>query len=948
MMSAQPGEIWVDDRIARRVARRFELDFVGAQTFKGFASEQKVYLLRGYTQAFEPLYQGELVGRKAELAQLADFTEPLWQGRFAGLLLISGEAGIGKGRLVHEFRSSTRQKGKRVLWAVCQSNQILRQSFNPLRSWLFRYFGISQNQPVEEQKSAFDSKLNDLLDSISDPELVLELERTRSILGALLSLHWEDSLYEQLDAEGRYNNTFLALIALLKAESLRQPVILFLKDLQFTDKDTKDFLPWLKRAVLAARESYPIAILLTSRPPGFGLARDLIDVRIDLRAITPEAVAHLLEIRLGGPAAPDLIDFVVERSEGNPYFAEQILLYLQDENLIETGEAGWRLVREIEEGVLPGDIRSVLVARLDQLPLGVRETIQTASVLGREFELPLLQRMARDNNLLPQHIAEAERAEVWAPSDDLHYIFSQGLLRDAAYEMQMQSRRRELHALALEALENLYGEVKSRYAELAYHAKYAGLASRAQRYYRLAGEIAAESYQNHQAIEYYKRALAFTPLNDLKTQYDILIDRVELFNRIGNRPAQLKDLQTLERVALQLNDQQRLAKVKVSYAKYYFIVGNYSSTIKTSEQVIAIAREIGDADLSLGVYVIWSHALFRSGNPEEAMRHAMDGLSLARRAGKRVEEGKSLSSLGLIALEYKDPGLAQGYLEEALVIARETKERTLESRSLQNLANAAAYVQRDYLRARAYYEQAYALSVELGDRYGQGLCLGNIGWVCGMLGEFSVAQKCHVQALSIAREIGHFFHEAYTLMNLSGLAEAQGNAQEAVQYAEQANVICKEKGDKPSEAWSCLYLGYAYTLAGQLQFAQTAFERARNLRRELGQQALGIEAISGLIRVSLEMNDLALSSQLVEEVILYFLEGGTLEGTEEPLKVYLACYLVLERIGDPRAFDILQTAMQLLQAQVSKISEESRRSYIGNIPWRRAIEQAWSTKVEQL
>jgi hypothetical protein len=219
MMAAKAGEIWVDERIARRVARRFEIDFLGSQSFKGFASEQKVYVLRGYTQTLEPVYQGEVVGREEELAQFASFTEPLWQGNSAGLLLLSGEAGIGKGRLVHEFRASMQQKGKRALWAICQSNQILRQSFNPLRSWLFRYFGISRNQPAEEGKQAFDAKLDDLVSSLSDSELRQELQRTRSILGALLNLHWDDSLHSQLDAEGRYNNTFLALIALLACAS---------------------------------------------------------------------------------------------------------------------------------------------------------------------------------------------------------------------------------------------------------------------------------------------------------------------------------------------------------------------------------------------------------------------------------------------------------------------------------------------------------------------------------------------------------------------------------------------------------------------------------------------------------------------------------------------------------------------------------------------------------
>jgi class 3 adenylate cyclase/predicted ATPase len=948
MMAAKPGEIWVDDRIARRVSRRFELDFVGKQSFKGFSSEQTVYLLRGYTQTLEQVYQGEVVGREEELAQLARFTEPLWQGRFAGLLLLLGEAGIGKGRLVHEFRASTRQKGKKALWAVCQSNQILRQSFNPLRSWLFKYFGISQNQPVEEQKHAFDTKLDHLIEFLTDSELAQELQRTRSILGALLNLHWDDSLHEQLDAEGRYNNTFLALVALLKAESLLQPVILILEDFQFTDKDTKDFLPRLKRAILAGGEPYPIAILVTSRPPGLGLASDLIDARIDVRAISIEATAHLAEISLGGPPAPDLVNLLVERSEGNPYFAEQILRYLQEENLIETGPSGWKLVREIEEAFLPGDIRSVLVARLDQLGRGVRESIQAASVLGREFELSLLEHMWRQDDRLHHHVAEAEQAAVWNPSDDLHYIFSHGLLRDAAYEMQMQARRRELHSLAVEALEALYGQTKSRYAEIAYHAKYAGLNTKAQNYYLLAGKISAESYQNHQAIEYYNRALAFTPVHDLSTQFDILIERVEVFNRIGNRIAQLKDLETLERLATQLNDQQRLIHAKTFYARYCFMTGDYPGTIELSQQAVTSAREIGKAEEALGVYIVWSQALLRLGKLEEAQKCGMEGLDLARKSSRRVEEGRSLTSLGVIALELKESERAQHYLEEAVAIARETRERTLESRALANLANSAANIQRDYPTARAYYEQAHALAVELGDRYQQGISIGNIGWVCGMLGDFAAAQKYYEQALFIAREIGNLNYETLTQMNLSGMSEVQGKAQEAVQYALNAIGLSKKTADKTAEAWAYLYLGYAYSLNSQLEEAKPAFEQALHLRRELRQPSLATEPMAGLIQVALRMNDTLFASRLMEELMGYLSEGGTLEGTEEPLRVYLACYRALESIEDPRSTSVLETAMQLLEAQVSKIyDEQSRRMYIENVPWRREIEEIWLAKKEK-
>ena len=130
MMSAAIGETWMDDRIARRVSKRFEIEFLGCQLFKGFAVEQKVHRLCGRGQMIELAYQGEFVGRDAELAHLAKFIEPVWQKKFAGLLLVSGDAGLGKSRLVYEFRSSKMFGGKKILWALCPSDQILRQPFN--------------------------------------------------------------------------------------------------------------------------------------------------------------------------------------------------------------------------------------------------------------------------------------------------------------------------------------------------------------------------------------------------------------------------------------------------------------------------------------------------------------------------------------------------------------------------------------------------------------------------------------------------------------------------------------------------------------------------------------------------------------------------------------------------------------------------------------------------
>jgi predicted ATPase/class 3 adenylate cyclase len=941
MMNAPTGEIWVDDRIARRVSNWFEIEFLESQSFKGFAAPQKVHILYRHKPTAEPNYQGELVGRDEEFAQLARFIQPLWEDRFAGLILVSGDAGIGKGRLVHEVRTSRQLERKTVLWAVCQPDQILRQSFNPLRNWLTHYFGFSSGQSVDERKEGFERKLGELLSSTGNLELRSELARTRSILGALLDLYWPDSLYEQLDPEGRYNNTFLALTALLKSESLRRPVVLFLEDLQFVDRDTKDFLARLKRSILAGEQSFPIAMLVTTRQQGASLEKGLVDARIKLRGLSREALEQLIETSLGGPVARELTSLVMERSEGNPYFAEQVLHYLQEENLIETGRSGWAVVKTLDEGFLPGDVRALLVARLDQLAHGVRESVQTASVWGRQFEIPLLMHMWREDEDLLQHVAEAEKAAVWAPLDDIHYIFSHGLLRDAAYEMQMEARRKELHALAVDALEYLYANASNRYAEIAHHAKYADLGTKAQKYYTLAGKIAAESYQNHQAIEYYKRALAFTPLNDLQTQFDILMERVELHNRIGNRAEQSKDLETLVILAAELHDQQRLAKVEVKRAYYCYGVSDYHAAIDGSKRALNLTDDKADIEIVIDAYLLLLSAYMRLGNLNEALQIGRTCLQLAHDSGLRLQEGRVLSMMGLVAIEQADHQSADEYLTKAVHIARKVRNTDLEAKALNNLAMSVGFLQGDFALARDYYEQAFVIMHQRGDRMAEGIALGNLGYTARMVGDFQAARTYHEQALSISREVDNRSHEIDTLINLSAVGNLQNDIQASLEYARKALALSRSTGNRSGEAWALLYLGHASQSIREYEQARQAYQASIEIRNELGQPNMATEPAAALIEVALLLEDLALATQAVENILKYLASGGTLEGTEEPLRIYHACYLALRKAKDPRASSLLGQATALLDAQVSKLRDDaSRQMFIQNVPWRLAIQRA--------
>jgi len=941
MMNAPVGQIWVDERVVRRVSQSFDVEYVGAQSFKGFSVEQKVYVLKDRKHDVDAVYQGEMVGRVAELDHLETFVEPLWRGRYAGVVGVAGDAGIGKGRLIHAFRASHVFMDHSALWMICQPDQILRQSFNPMRRWLHRYFGFSPKQPTDERKYIFDNQVDHLIAATIDPDLAHELNRTRSFLGALVDIFWDDSLYAQLDAEARHKNTFLALIALVRAESLCQPVVMFVDDLHFVDEDTNAFLSQLKRSLSASSWDYPVAMILAYRKKGVELqvTNELLDDEIELGGVSHKDLSHLAEIVLGGSASKELTDLIALRSEGNPYFAEQIIRYLQDEGLLEMSNDGWRPVRRGRSSVLPGDISALLVARLDQLAQDVKDVVQTASVLGREFEVRVLAQMLGPDAETDNLVLEAERAVIWVLLREMKYIFYHALLRDAAYSMQMRARRRDLHMLALDALEKIHqSDLESHYAEFAYHAEHGDLRDKAQYYYTLAGRFSAGLYQNAQGVDYFTRALAYTPFDDLETRFELVVSRIELFSRMAKRDSQLRDLDSLDEWAVKLKDADRLMKVKMLRSAYHYFTGNYQASIDYAKQTELASELLAETELARYTQIVWATALLRLGHIDDAMQRARSALKRAQTSGNRDEECRILNVMGLIAMEQKESSPAKKYFEDSLAIAREVKNRDVESRALNNLAMAEGSFSGNYALARKYYEQSNAISMELGDRQGVSQSLGNLGYAAGMQGDFIAARSYQEQSLQITREIGNMYGELYALINLSALDGLHNKAESALRYARQAADLAQKASDRSSEAWAMLYLGHAQLLKDEFDQAGKAYQASVDIRNELGQPSLSMEPLAGLVEAYTRKDDLAAASTPAETILKFLAGGYTLEGTEYPLRVLYTCYLYLLRKEDPRSTQILQKAKEILDSQVSKFSDEAdRKRYVENIPWRRAI-----------
>jgi predicted ATPase len=697
--------------------------------------------------------------------------------------------------------------------------------------------------------------------------------------------------------------------------------------------------------------AYPIAILVTMRLEGLdtNTFEGSSGQKIDLLRLTKEELTQMAEIFLKNRVSPGFSELLQERSAGNPFFAEQILRYIQEEHLLEAGPEGLRLSNMKDSFLLPISVRSVLVARLDRLTQEVKALVQTASVIGMEFDLPLLFSMVPDAGQAQDQVRVAEGAWIWSPAGDKRYLFRHTLVQEAAYSMQLRARRLGLHAQVALAMELLYAEnLNLYYGELAYHYEMAGMTDRARVFYNRAGDAARETYQNSRAIAAYSKALDLTPSGEYETCFMLLMSREALADLIGAREAQRADLEALDQLLESVGERilagQR-AVVAGRWANFRNLTGDYPGAVAAAEQAVALADLQVAPTAAVQAYSIWSDGLYRQGRHAEAMERGHAGLELARQVGDLKGQSSLLNLLGWIAFEYKGSVEAKDYFQRSLEIARAIGDRRTEARPLNNLGILAGS-EGDYAAAQGYYEQALQISREIGSRNGEGLVLANLGWIARFQGDYPQALVYLEQSLRLAREVEDLFQEVYVLANLSAISFNLGDFAGAMAYAGNGLVLSRETGDRSAEAWCLMAQGNVYRKIGTLQRAQEAYQEALQIRRSLGQSNLACEPMAGMARVALDQKDYSSALEQVDAILTYLEGGGTLEGLDEPLWVYWTCYQTLKETGDPRASAVLQSGTTYLKYLADRITDEAlRNSFLENVESNRSLLTAWAEQV---
>lgn len=847
MEVSDKGEILLTQKASRKASAVFRTERKGNLRLKGISEKVDAFVLSGRIGR-SPRAESCFVGRVSELDKLLEFMKPVLEGKFAGVAYIYGEAGIGKSRLAGE---AIYKLGSQVNTIVLECDEVLRSSLNPFKSYFREYFNQISSCDREMNGRQFSRLFNELLstsrsDDVRSNSAISELVRTESILAALLGVAPQDSLYYQLEPEQRFENTMVAIKAFFKAKCIKSPLVIVVENLSWADPDTLRVLSALTRNV----SDYPAAIIVTSRKtedgsiPTFETGTEITTENILLDTLDRQLITQLIEGILEYPADEDVISFIHGKAEGNPFFIEQFCLFLKENDfIIFSGD----LCRLSDSGVeVPESIRAVIIARLDRLSTKLRRLIQTAAVLGREFDIRVLSEMLKGADI---HIVlhEGEGEKIWSALSEIIYIFSHVLLRDAAYEMQLKKRLKALHGIAARAMENLYGDKISRASDLAYHFEKGGLFTSAMKYTEVAASCAEHDYRNEEAVSFYRKLLDYT--DDKRIRLEINSKIVNILIRTGN----LSEAESILRVNISEADNLKEMSILADNLLNLGLVRKTSGDLKEAENLMEQSLSVysnlqhsqkkrkGISEISSKLTDLYLHL----GDIDKAMEYAEMGLASVADSDNYLLRINILQSTASVQWVKSDFDGCYESTREILRLARQENNMSAMVAPTGKLGNCC-WRKGKVDDAKRHYKEQLELALKVGYRQKVGSALNNLGNIYHIQGNYSESMNCYSRRLDIAHEMGDQRAIATAVGNIGVLLFSQEKFEEARTYFEKMLQICQEIEYRNGESIATGNLTTIFLDLQELDKAMECAKRKLDISEQIGDKQ-GIAQAYGLM-----------------------------------------------------------------------------------------------------
>ncbi|MCP8690317.1 adenylate/guanylate cyclase domain-containing protein [Marinobacterium sedimentorum] len=883
--AAPPGGIAVSEYSYRLTQGYFEFRALGPTPVKGLSEPIMIYELLGTgplrTRLEVSVSRGLLpfVGRQQESSRLHESLERVKAGQ-GQLVAVRGGPGVGKSRLFLEFKRSV------------PSNCLVLETFSvsharafaywPLIRLLKQYFDLAPQDDARRRRE----KIRNIALTL-DPSLVADLPFLEFLLGAAR----EDSPLLHMDAQSRRQRTFEAIRTLLLVQSRQRPLILIFEDLQWLDSESQAFL----NLVAGSIEQYPLLLLVNYRPEYSDQWSEKSGyVGLQLEPLGQPDAESLLRSLLGPrPDLTPVADGILDKTEGNPFFIEEVIQTLVEEGVLIGSRGCYRLGKPVADLQLPMTVQGVLAARIDRLQPDSKALLQILAVIGKEFSFSLVQRMTGESHdglmLLLTRLESGDFIYSMPAFPEQEYAFKHALTLEVTYRSLLSERRSDLHERTAQAIEGLYRDrLDEHYVELAHHYSRSGNAAKAIEYLQLAGQQAVQRYANTEAIALLSKALELLASLPETTPRD----HQELAVQLALGPALMATLgyaatevESTYNRALQLCRQvggtPQLFPALLGLRTFYHVRGELPVARELSEQLLKLAEEAGDSALLLEAHRALGTVLFNLGELDLARSQLEQALSLYDPDLHRphvfyygVDSGVfSLFYLGWVLWYQGYPDQALAKSGEGLALAEQLGYPFIRVVAL--VFDAETHLlRRDARLTQERAEDAISLASEHGfpiwSLWGRVLR----GWALAEQGQYDAGIAEIRQGLAADKVAGAELWRPYFLSLLLEVLVRAGKVDEG-------RALLAEAGAALDATAGHIYEAEVFRLEGELILeqkggwaaAQKCFEKAVEISRSQGARSLELRATLSMARLLREQGRMDLAVQQLAPLLRRFSEG---------------------------------------------------------------------------
>ncbi len=775
-------------------------------------------------------------GRERELNYLRDVIKELEKG--SKIILVRGEAGIGKTRLIFEMRKEIMKKGYEFFWGKA-------------------YFDSSE--PYLPFKEIFENYLNTGKD-----------ENIKLLVNMANSSFYKDSgmrVEDRRSFESQRNSMWWEISERIKDIATIRPLIIFIDDLQWADKATLQFLLYLGDHL----RNSPVLLIGTIREGENNeyledvlerMSRMQLYEELKLKGLKWRDAKEIIENIVGRKDVPNrFIDLIYRRTMGNPLFIREIIREMLEEGKIEREKGEYPKEGELK---IPEMIEQLVQRRVKLVDTTGKKLLEVGSVIGENIPYNLLLSAAGMEEFeLLDHVDNLINLGLWYEEPDEEKLsFSHGLIQLAVYENIPRIKRKKLHLMIAEKMEEIYKDnLNKYYSELAYHYERGGNYKNAVEYYMKAGEEAEKIYAHDVAIDFYERVLKLN--TDKEKKFKIYNKLGEIYGIIG----EYEKAEGYYRKVLEMVEGEEKAEIKMKIGDLYEKKGEYEMAMRNYKDALNSLSE--NSALYPRIYNSISWIEKRRGNYESSIEYAKkaieisDGdkdrarvyhnmgtvyldmgeyefalkfLNKAVEIHKKIEDlrglGASYNNIGLIFTQMGNMNEALKYYEKSLNVMKKVGDIYAVGNIYNNIG-AIYYYRGNLNKALEYYEKSLETQEKIGDKYGISLSLMNIGEVYLERGEIKKALEFFRKSLNISEDMGNKYTSADGYNNIGGAYLELGDTDKSIEYAYKSLKIATEIGSNYLLINNYVLLSKIHTHRGNFEKGVEFGEKALYLAREI-------------------------------------------------------------------------------------------------------------------